>query len=44
MAMHVDEGVQVHTRDAKLLPVVLTIVGLYVCIMAGSYFLGNYVL
>ncbi len=44
MAMHVDEGVHVQTRDAKLLPVFLKIVGLYVCILTSSYLLGNYVL
>lgn len=43
MAMHVEDGVNVQERDAKLLPVVAAIFGLYVCIMVGSYFLGNYV-
>ena len=44
MAMHVEDGVNVQVRDAKLLPVVTVIFGLYVAIMAGSYLLGNYVL
>ncbi len=43
MAMHVEDGVNVHVREARLVPVVATIFGLYVCIMAGSYLLGNYV-
>jgi hypothetical protein len=29
-------------REAKLLPVVLTIVGCYVVIMVSSYIIGNY--
>jgi hypothetical protein len=44
MAMHAEDGVNVHVRDAKLLPVVTAIFGLYVCIMASSYLLGNYLL
>lgn len=30
-------------REAKLLPVVGVIVGLYVLILGGSYFIGNYI-
>jgi len=36
-------NVQHEEREAKLLPVVLTIIGCYVVIMTSSYFIGNYV-
>ena len=39
--INMDEHEQV--RDAKLLPVVGVILGCYVVIMLGSYFIGNYV-
>lgn len=42
MAIHFEED-QLHAeREAKLLPVVSSIFLCYVCIVAGSYFIGNY--
>ncbi|MFK7863124.1 MAG: hypothetical protein AB8B95_02750 [Pseudohongiellaceae bacterium] len=42
MAIHFEEDQPQLERDAKLLPVVATIFLCYVCIVSGSYFIGNY--